>query len=392
MKSAVSVIISLLFLIFSYSSVHAISDPLAVTNNKYGIHVIDENDLDSAAALVNSSSGDWGYITIVIPENEQKIQKWTAAFNLMKKLHLIPIIRLATSMHIDTWRQPDEADAEIWAKFLNQLPWFTKNRYVVVFNEPNHTKEWGGIVDPNSYANVLATFSKILKKYSDAYFILPAGLDASATNGKGTMDEYDFIVSMIAADPNIYDHIDGWTSHSYPNPNFSGNAEDRGRGSLATYKWELALLGKLTGKNNFPVFITETGWSHNENSMVNSGYLTSDQVADYIKEASETVWNDERIVAVTPFVLNYQAFPFASFSWQKQDSDKFYHQFDSYRSIVKIKGQPVLIQDEVSPTPSVLLAEYNRSDNLIKNSNVNIFSVLLYKSIRRLASLFKIIS
>ena len=162
---------------------YAISDPLAVPNNKYGIHVIDENDLDSAAALVNSTSGDWGYVTIVIPENERKIQKWTAAFHLMKKLHLVPIIRLATSLNFNTWRQPDEADAEIWAIFLNQLPWFTKNRYIVLFNEPNHTKEWGGIVDPNSYANVLATFSKVLKIYSDDYFILPAGLDASRPAG-----------------------------------------------------------------------------------------------------------------------------------------------------------------------------------------------------------------
>jgi len=41
--------------------VSAIENPIARPNNFFGIHILDENDLDDAAKLINSSGGDWGY-------------------------------------------------------------------------------------------------------------------------------------------------------------------------------------------------------------------------------------------------------------------------------------------------------------------------------------------
>ena len=38
-------------------------NPLAVPNNRYGIHIVDTNDIPQLPALVNSSGGDWGYVT-----------------------------------------------------------------------------------------------------------------------------------------------------------------------------------------------------------------------------------------------------------------------------------------------------------------------------------------
>ena len=106
---------------------YAIYDPLSVPNNKFGIHIIDENDLDNAATLVNSTGGDWGYITMVITKNDQNINKWQNIFTRMKELHLIPLIRLATKLHNQVWEKPTLQEVPVWAEFLNSLNWPVKN-------------------------------------------------------------------------------------------------------------------------------------------------------------------------------------------------------------------------------------------------------------------------
>src|SRR3989338_9559678 len=115
-----SVIFTLLLfsLVFSPRKALAVYNPLSVSNNKYGIHIIDENDLENASFLVNSSGGDWGYVTLVIPENERKIDKWQNIFKRLNKLHLIPLVRIATSLKDDFWLKPKNEDVLIWADFL----------------------------------------------------------------------------------------------------------------------------------------------------------------------------------------------------------------------------------------------------------------------------------
>ena len=65
-------------------------------NNKFGIHVISEQDLEDAANLVNSNDGEWGYVTLVIREDEWDLKRWNEAMHKMAELKLIPIIRIAT--------------------------------------------------------------------------------------------------------------------------------------------------------------------------------------------------------------------------------------------------------------------------------------------------------
>jgi len=345
----------ILIAIFIISSVcphptYAIVNPLGVPNNKIGIHIIDENDLVDAAALTNSSGGDWGYVTIVLPDNERKVDKWNRIFLQMQTLHLIPIVRIATHVEQDSWVKPDPSDADKLADFLNSLSWPTRNRYVVLFNEPNHAKEWGGETNPESYVKLLQSYHDALKNKSQDFFVLPAGMDASAPDAAGTMDEKKYLAQMTQTDPKWFTYIDGWTSHSYPNPGFSGYASDDGRGTVKTYEWELDLLKTLGNKSDLPVFITETGWPHIEGDAAFKRFYTSDEVTDLIQYAADNVWTDSRIVAVTPFVLNYQSKPFINFSWRKPNSDYYYSMFDMYRSIPKIAGSP-----EMSP----LLAKKN---------------------------------
>jgi len=168
-----------------------------------------------------------------------------------------------------------------------------------------------------------------------------SGFDASAPNGESTIDETKFLREMIAYNPDLFTNIDGWASHSYPNPGFTGKVSDSGRGTLRTYRWELDLLNSLGVKKNLPVFITETGWPHQEGNN-NINYYSADDVSELINLASEEIWKDQNIIAVTPFVLNYPFYPFSNFSWQKREGDTFYSQFDSYRSIPKIIGKPII--------------------------------------------------
>ena len=151
-------------------------------NNKFGIHlaVPDREDLIKAAELVNSTGGKWGYVTLVIQENDRDKKKWQGVFDQMRKLKLIPIIRLATQPQGGNWETPSVDDIGGWVDFLQSLNWVVKDRYIILFNEPNHATEWGGVIDPEGYAKVSFEFAKRLKEKAKDYFIMLAGFDASA--------------------------------------------------------------------------------------------------------------------------------------------------------------------------------------------------------------------
>lgn len=388
------IIFSVIFLV-SKDTVGAVENPLGVANNKFGIHVIDENDLENASVLVNSSGGDWGYVTIVITQNDRNLDKWQNALDKMRRLHLIPIVRLATQIENGVWKKPELSQVNSWADFLSNLRWVTKNKYVIIFNEPNHAKEWGGVLNPLEYAQILDSYSSAFKNKSSDFFILPAGLDASASNSWETMDESSFLRGMIDAKPDIFTKIDGWNSHSYPNPGFAGSVNAYGRGTLRTYQWETNLLAKMGFPQKLPIFITETGWPHAEGISYNRGYLSSEKVADYIQLAAERIWSDENIVAITPFVLNYQSHPFSNFSWQLPNDSSFYPQFDVYRALLKVAGSPILEEIKIEITPSPTIVEPSGEPAILPTKNENsslvnkLFSLFLKKPLDFFSFLIK---
>ncbi len=227
-------------------------------NNIYGIHVAtpSKEELENAAKLVNVNGGNWGYVTVVIQENDRNKQKWQEAFDRMRELRIIPIVRLATIPIGSTWARPKADEIESWVSFLNSLNWVVKERYIVLFNEPNHSNEWEGRVDPEQYADISYQYSDTLKRSSSEYFIMLAGLDlAAATNGED-MDEYEFLHRAFAKKPELKNVVDGLSSHSYPNPGFSGSPNAVGRLSIRGYEWELELFKELGVEKELPVFIT----------------------------------------------------------------------------------------------------------------------------------------
>ena len=293
--------------------------------------------------LVNSNGGDWGYATLIIEEKDRNKEKWQGIFDNLRKLHLIPIIRLATSAEGENWRRPEPSDAQEWVNFLDSLNWVTKNRYITLFNEPNHGSEWGGEVDAKSYAEVSLEFAKKLKERNKDFFVMLAGMDASAPSWMPGLEDEETFLRRLSSYEDSLQYIDGLASHSYPNPGFSGSPYAMGRGTVRTYEWELTLLKELGITKELPVFITETGWKR---SAQNSEFI----IQNYFQTAYQNVWlPDDRVWAVTPFVFDYQGEPFLEFSWKSPSAEasegqEFYQQYYTVQSLSKIKGEPEQIE------------------------------------------------
>ena len=329
------IIFSFLFF-FSPSICGAIYDPLSASNNKVGIHILNPNEIDRAADLVNSSGGDWGYITVPLRADDRDREKWLKFFQACKEKHLIPIIRLATVMNSHGWKQPDLYDSLDTANFLNDMPWSTKNRYIVVYNEPNHGEEWGGVVDPADYARILKYTSLIFKQRNPDFFILPAGFDAAAPSNLPAHESlYNFVYKMYSFHPDIFEHIDGWTSHSYPNPGFSGSPAEGHKMSISSFNHELNFLGRFTNKK-LPVFITETGWNQEK--------LGEEKTANFFQQAFNNIWSNNRVVAVTPFLLMAGQGSFKKFSFLKPDGSESKVYF-TLKNMNKLSGEPILEEE-----------------------------------------------
>ena len=358
MKNTLVIIFLTLVFLFLPQSVLAIYSPLSADNNLFGIHVTDESDLTDAAKLVNGSTAQWGYVTFVIREDERDHERWQKFFNTLSSLKLIPIVRIATKIEKSNWKRPEISEASNWANFLNSLKWPILNRYVIIFNEPNHASEWGGEINPGEYAHILRSYTMAFKSKSDNFFILPAAIDASAQDSKNSTSFISFVEGMILKDNNIFKIIDGWNSHSYPNPGFSGSTQDSGRGTIKSFTWEIEYLSKFGLKKDIPVFITETGWSAETKS--------ENDISENYAKAFLTVWNQSNIIAVTPFILDYANLPFSHFSFKNAVTGKYYKFFETIAGIPKLKGKP--LRDNVSIFEQVGTIK----ENVIKNSIENI--------------------
>jgi len=272
-----------------------------------GVHILQPSELQSAVKLIKTNSEDWQYVTIPLTlADTDKKDVWQDFFNKAAENKVKPIVRLATRFDGQAWVVPNRKEIVDQINFLNGLIWPSQDRLIVLFNEPNHSKEWGGTIDPQGYA-AIANFAADWAHTSDPNFVvLPAGLDLAAPNGRLTMDAFAYLDQMISSQPELFQKFDAWNSHSYPNPAFSASPEMNGQNSLRGFQIELSYLKSKTNRD-FSVYITETGWV---NSNKTSRWLTS-----YYKYAVDNVWSDPRVIAVTPFVLQGAPGPFANFSF-----------------------------------------------------------------------------
>lgn len=313
-----SLVFSTLFLI----------NPPSLSAVGLGIHILQPEEINEAVELFSSdlnekpnsdtSSPVLHYVTIPFPLDEPlrpgAQEKWQKFFDESKKNTVVPLIRLTTTFDLEkgVWAIPTRYQLVTALNFLNQLRWpQPQKKHLIIFNEPNHHAEWGGQADPTSYAHILSFTSNWARTLDSNFYLLPAGLDLAAPNGPTTMEAFAYLDQMLIADPLILDRIDGWNSHSYPNPAFSSPPERTGQNSLIGYQKELDWLSTKNTRS-FPVYITETGWEDNARTHAN--------LKRYYQTAWDKIWNnDQRLVAVTPFLLRGAPGPFARFSLIDKD-------------------------------------------------------------------------
>jgi len=303
------------FFLVSAKSAKAANTNLGWVNNKFGIHVSSNpKDLDQAAELINSNGGDWGWITVVIRQDELNFNQWQEYFNKCRRLHLIPIVRIATIAKEKFWLKPAEETTKKIANFLNQLNWPNQDKFVIIYNEPNQGQEWGGRVSPKEYFEILEYAADYFHQLDKDFFVLSAGLDLAAPDKKPLfMSAEKFYRQGFLYKRAAFEKIDGLASHSYPNHGYIGLPTDYGKTSIRGYLWENNYLKSLGLKKDLPVFITETGWPHKEGG--GEGFYSLGQISKLIQQAYQFWLNDQKVIAVTPFILNYPHGNFAGFSW-----------------------------------------------------------------------------
>jgi hypothetical protein len=312
--------------------------------NIFGLHLTQTADINSAAPIINSSGGDWGWTTVVIRLDQLDHNTWQDFFDNCRKYHIIPIIRLATIMDQGYWKKPETSDIDNLANFLNSLNWPSIPQYIILFNEINHSTEWGGTIDAKSYTDIAIYAAQKFKSVNSNFFILGGSLDLAAATSKksGTASAADIYQEIYAYKPEYFNLVDGLASHSYPNHGYVGTPNDTGQHSIRGYQWELNFIKSLGVSKTYPVFITETGWPHREGEAKNNSYYTTQTSAKFLIQALNIWSEDSRIKAVTPFIYNYPNTPFDHFSWLDA-SEKLYPEYQPLIALPKSKNTPIQI-------------------------------------------------
>lgn len=374
-----SIILGIFSYLISVTPVLAIYDPLSVPNNKIGIHILFPDEIEPASKIINNNGkAQWGYVTIPIQATDRDRKKWQLFFDQCKNNKVIPIVRVATVAEGSNWQEPNNFDLVDFANFLGDLNWPTTNRYVIIFNEVNRSDEYGGFVSPEKYADILNNAIDIFKAKSADFFLLPAGLDNAAINTKTSFNWRRYLERMYLRHPNIFNKIDGWTSHAYPNPDFSSRPDISGVNKVDSFRTDLKYI-KLFSNKKLPVFITETGWSRK--------YLSEHQISLYYQYVLTHQWNDPNIVAITPFLLSAQDGAFMDFSFKNTDGE--YKEFAQTLSDYSTIGEPILTQKQEAIELPIISA--TTSVQIMKSNNENSFTLLkrLYNSLLSLMSIFK---
>jgi hypothetical protein len=319
MKLAKILIVSAVFLALGAVALPAIFPVHA--SSKVGMHVLTPAEMKKTAELFSSVRDDKSdplYITIPFTlEDAHRLKDWQAAFDIAKQENIVPLIRLSTRVNpeVQGWAIPKRQDILTLTKALSSLDWPQQERHVIVFNEPNHAGEWGGTLDPKSFAEMTEFTIDWLHTENANYVVMPAALDLAASNTASTKEALSYWRQALEHRPEIIAKIDAWNSHSYPNPGFMAAAQRSGQNSLRGYQNELAFLNHYT-QRKLPIYITETGWLDRVSySRLQANY-------DY---AMRYIWSDEQIVAVTPFVLAGSPGPFAEFSFINEKGEPTNH-------------------------------------------------------------------
>ncbi|MBP9702995.1 DUF192 domain-containing protein [Candidatus Woesebacteria bacterium] len=351
-----------------FAPVGAIYDPASVPNNKMGVHILHPSEIDNAAKLVNSSGGEWGYVTVPIQPVDRDLIKWQQFMKECKDKKVIPIIRITTIPTGGTWDTGQDTDLVDFANFLNELEWPTENRYIILFNEVNQSREWGGVVDPRKYTDIVKNARTIFKERSEHFFLLGPALDDALPDSTTSMSAKRYLAAMYSHDSSVWSYFDGFATHSYSNPGFAQPPRQNTSPGITSYRYFFTQF-KLADK---PVFITETGWDQTKVSEAK------------LKEYWNTAWgiwgSDQRVVAITPFVLDGgEAFPIHSLT--KSDGNLSVSG-QAIKEIIKIKGEP-------KPASTESKNEQSKDNSHLSDSLAHSYKTV--RALHKLENIFRVI-
>jgi hypothetical protein len=322
----------------------------------------------AASDLVNANGGDWGYITVVwtIEDREARMAEYNLQLFLDRcyELHLQPIVRVATKFEAKklpvvpgqtpvkpnqqgaegSWMRPDWDEPAKWRAFFETGRWPTRHAWIVVGNEPNLGREWGGEVDAASYAKYLAHFLDVFKG-APRFDVVGGALDISNTTALPVMqDALEFLDGMSDAVPGIFERLPAWTSNPYRVLNRGVSA----RFTHKAYEVELDHIGR-----EMPVLITEAG-------HLDTG--DDEEIAHFYEQAFRDWMADPKVIAATPLFWHPDRNDFWMFELDKKGA--FVHKSPTYelmRRLPRVAGSPsyaVTLANVERATPfEVLTAE-----------------------------------
>lgn len=290
--------------------------PHSVEAASVGMHVLRPEEFSQVAVAFAEYRNPDEPLYVTIPftyDDREQLGRWQDAFTFAAEHNIVPLVRLTTRFNAEknAWEVPTRYQVMLSARALDQLEWPQDSRHIIVFNEPNHHAEWGGKANPEEFADISVFAFDWFQTESAQYVVLPGALDLAAPNGKTTMEAFTFLNRVVAQQPEYLNKIDAWNSHSYPNPGFVGSPIATGKNTLYGFTHERTWWKKHTDRE-LPIFITETGWDGSR--------LTARRLQQYYETAQRQVWDDEDIVAVTPFVFAGSPGPFAGFSFITPES------------------------------------------------------------------------
>jgi hypothetical protein len=192
LKAVVVFIACLVGLIFNSAVVSA------AEVSKMGIHILGTHELTEAKELIAQENTDqWHFITVPLTLDDlERREQWEQFFREAKKQKVIPLVRLATRVEGDHWVIPTRKDIVDQLTFLSQLEWPTEERHIIIFNEVNHAKEWGGTLNPAEYSQKLRFASDWAKSEEVNFTVLPAAMDLAAPSGRLTMEAFAYLEAM----------------------------------------------------------------------------------------------------------------------------------------------------------------------------------------------------
>lgn len=298
-----------------------------------GMHVLRPQEIENVVREFAPYRLENQPIYVTLPfalDDIHRLNDWQKAFVFAKQNNVIPLVRIATRFDQEqgAWEVPTKKNIIEISAALNRLNWPQETRHVILFNEPNHAKEWGGRIDPHEFARITDFALNWFGTEQAKYAVLPAGLDLAAPDGNNTKEALGYWREVLGSKPEILDKIAAWNSHSYPNPAFSAPPDRWGKNSLRGFTNELAFLKQFSDRE-WDVFITETGWD--------TSTRLEPKLKQYYLIAANKIWSHPQVKVVTPFIFAGSPGPFSGFSFF-DETGKPTNQWKAFAAMLSQRG------------------------------------------------------